>query len=53
MVPAAELGEFAGLVVQDAPPFELLVVEVEGFLPTDALVEWPCELSASFLEVQT
>ena len=39
MVPPTKLEEFPGLVVQDAPPFELLVVEVDEFIPMDEIVE--------------
>ena len=51
MVRPAELEELVGFVVQVLPPFELLVVEVEVFIPANALVEWPHELSSSLLEV--
>ena len=50
MVPLSELEEIVGFVVETVPPFELLVVEVEGFLPTDALMEWPHEICDSLLE---
>ena len=39
MVLPAELEEFAGLIVQVVPPFDLLVVEVEGFLLVDGIME--------------